>query len=339
MLERPFTVREHRILVTANGAISRVSRAIRATVALIFAGALFWGMCSCGKVETEKSVLEVGSRKIGAEQLQKDIKYLSSGMGLPAGGNQLINDRLLDRIIEHCLIEQYAEKNNIIVSDEELNLAIQNIRKDYPDDAFEKMLLETYTDFNEWKRHLRDQLLSRKVFDKVTKRVPLPGLAEIKNYYDTHLDQYTISDQVKFRQIVTESRQKAQMILRRIKQGESFEALAREFSIAPEATEGGLVGWIAKGTLDPSMDKVLFSLPAGQISPVVKTPYGYHIFEVIELRREGVRPLKEVMDEIESRLYSQKREQFYNDWIKKLRSETKVRFDKELFREMEGNNA
>ena len=62
------------------------------------------------------------------------------------------------------------------------------------------------------------------------------------------------------------------------------------------------VGWVARGDLDETMENVLFSMQIGKISPVVKTSFGYHVFEVISRAPAGVKGLPAVMPEIESQL-------------------------------------
>jgi parvulin-like peptidyl-prolyl isomerase len=105
--------------------------------------------------------------------------------------------------------------------------------------------------------------------------------------------------------------------------------LAKKYSVAPEAENGGEVGWVAKGQLEESMEKTLFSMDVGTISNVVKTPYGYHIFEVLEVRPEGIKGLSEVRQEIMSKLRSYKQEAFYKKWLDTLKSELRIDIDKE----------
>jgi parvulin-like peptidyl-prolyl isomerase len=67
------------------------------------------------------------------------------------------------------------------------------------------------------------------------------------------------------------------------------------------------------------MEKVLFSLRVGELSRVVETPYGYHIFKVVEKKPEGLKSLPEAMQGIEARLIVQKKELFYRRWLARLK--------------------
>ena len=127
----------------------------------------------------------------------------------------------------------------------------------------------------------------------------------------------------------------AENLLRRLRNGKDMGELAGEHSIAPEAENGGYVGWIAKGHLEESMEKALFSMPRGKFSPVIETPYGYHVFEVMSVRPEGRKELPEVISEIESRLLSQRREKFYRKWLQELRAHFSVKVNQDLLNSLE----
>jgi peptidyl-prolyl cis-trans isomerase C len=83
------------------------------------------------------------------------------------------------------------------------------------------------------------------------------------------------------------------------------------------------------------MEKVLFSMSPGKMSPVIKTPYGYHIFEVLSIRPEGTKKLPEVLSEIESKFIDQKREAAFKKWLGELRTHFKVKVNKQLLNTLE----
>ena len=134
---------------------------------------------------------------------------------------------------------------------------------------------------------------------------------------------------------MTHSEDEAKALRKRLLKGEELDELARQYSTAPEAEDGGEVGWISQDTLDESIDKVIFSLPVGEISPVVRTPYGYHIFRVDSKRPEGPKSLQEARDEIETILVLRKQEALYDNWIVRLRELFPVRINHELLKTWE----
>ena len=154
-------------------------------------------------------------------------------------------------------------------------------------------------------------------------------------YFDANQEEFKRPIMVKFRQIVIRTREEAQNIRKRLMQGEDMSQLAREYSIAPEADNGGEVGWVAEDNLEASMAKAIFSLPIGKISPVVETAYGFHIFKVLSKRPAGFQSLPEAITEIESKLNYEKEAQFYKKWLKDLRATFPVKINEDLMKTLE----
>lgn len=71
----------------------------------------------------------------------------------------------------------------------------------------------------------------------------------------------------------------AKDILRKLTQGENFEKLASDFSICSSAKNGGDLGQFPKGRMVPAFEKALLAIKPGEISPIVRTQFGYHIIK------------------------------------------------------------
>jgi parvulin-like peptidyl-prolyl isomerase len=190
-------------------------------------------------------------------------------------------------------------------------------------------------DFDQWKNRFKEQLLIDKVLKDVVKNIAPPSHKEIEKCFAENRDEFQYPKMVKFRQIVTRSKEQADSLLKRIQKGEEMSELARKYSIAPEAESGGEISWVAQEHLDGSMGNVVFSLAPGELSPVIKTPYGYHIFEVLSVRPEFIKELPEVIQEIESRLLHQKREIFLEEWLEGLRTRFEVKVNHELLAQLD----
>ena len=103
---------------------------------------------------------------------------------------------------------------------------------------------------------------------------------EIKDYYETHKDQFT-TETVEASYIVVRTREDAEMIMALLKRGESFSDLAKKFSIGPGAESGGSIGEITRGQMIPEFEDALFALEKpGDISPIIETDFGYHIIRL-----------------------------------------------------------
>jgi parvulin-like peptidyl-prolyl isomerase len=299
--------------------------------------ATFFFLSACGIFDRsdEKVAITVGKRNVTPDELKRDIKFITFEMGIPDQSVKNVLQPLVDRMVDHYLILEYGKEKGITVSTNELESAVKDIKKDYPDKVFQEMLLHRYVDFEEWQEGLRQQLLIKNIIREASQNISPVTFHEVKTYFESHQNEFMRPRMVKFRQVVTRTKDEAEKILQRSKNGEDLDALARAYSVAPEAENGGVVGWVAQGELEESMEKVIFSLPVGRISPVVRTPYGYHIFEVLSKRSEGLKSLPEAMEGIESKLYHEKTELFYQRWLKELRVHYPVSVNNELLNTLE----
>jgi peptidyl-prolyl cis-trans isomerase C len=303
-----------------------------------FTLAISFGLSACNILDRseENVVIVVGESNITTDELKRDIKFITSGMGVTDQEVNYVIDPLVSKLVDHYLILEYGRQNGITISEKELELAVDDIKKDYPEEAvFQRMLLQRYLDYEKWKEGLKQQLLVNKIMGKASENIAPVTFQEIKTYFDTHRNEFARPEMVKFSQIVTRTKDEAEGIWKRLKKGENLDDLAKKYSTTPEAENGGEVGWVSKGELHESIEKAIFKLPIGRISRVTKTPYGYHIFEVQSKRPKGFKGLSEAMNEIESKLFRQKQETFHERWLIQLRGLFPVQVNKELLATLE----
>ncbi len=151
---------------------------------------------------------------------------------------------------------------------------------------------------------------------------------EIESYYRDHQDLYGVPEQRRVAHIliaVSEggdeeaARKKAEEVYAKLRAGGDFATLAKEYSDDPgSASQGGDLGYIEKGVLDPEFDDVAFSLAQGEVSEPVRTAFGYHIIRVEEIKPGHVKPLEEVRKEVERELRMEKAQKRYLDELERL---------------------
>jgi peptidyl-prolyl cis-trans isomerase C len=178
-------------------------------------------------------------------------------------------------------------------------------------------------DFEKWKSDLwEDMMIEKLIARDVVRKLRVPS-SEVRRYYQENLQEFQRPEQVRVRQIVVATEEEAQKVLDQLQNEKAdFATLARKKSTAPEAEEGGDLGFFAMGEM-PGEFNVVFGLPRGGISSVVKSPYGYHIFKLEEKRKAGKMTFEEAYKEIADKLSRQKQDVRYKQWLTELRGRTK----------------
>jgi len=178
-------------------------------------------------------------------------------------------------------------------------------------------------DFEKWKSDLWEDMMLEKLIARDVVRASHVSSSEIRRYYQENPQEFQRPEQVRVRQIVVATEDEAQKILDQLlNEKADFTALARKKSTAPEAEEGGDLGYFAMGEM-PGEFNVVFGLPRGGISSVVKSPYGYHIFKLEDKRKAGKMGLEEASKDIAEKLSRQKQDARYKQWLTELRGRTK----------------
>lgn len=224
---------------------------------------------------------------------------------------------------------QWATPVPITVSEEELEDAVADVRAQFADEAEFLDILKTHgMTLDDLKQKYRDQITIQKLVDREVRSRLVVSPSEITAYYEQHLDHYQGAEAVRLSNILlrvgsglddAQAKARAQEVREALAGGADFAALARRHSQGPNAAEGGVMGWVERGRLIPEIEQAVFALPPGQLSPVVKSALGYHVFRAEERRPVQTKPIAEVQGEIRDALLQDKFQQRYREWMAKLR--------------------
>lgn len=154
----------------------------------------------------------------------------------------------------------------------------------------------------------------RQLIARYVERVLLAGIEvsdeDARTYYRAKPDEFRHPRQVKLRTLmvpvaagagptaVEEARAKAAAALARLRKGEDFAAVARAISSDAAAQRGGDVGWVRAGLLLPELEPAVWALKAGEVSEVLRSSNGFHVFKAEAWRDEGVAPFEEVRERL-----------------------------------------
>ncbi len=125
---------------------------------------------------------------------------------------------------------------------------------------------------------------------------------------------------IKLTEVVSEKegKQKMDSIKERLDNGTKFEDMARQYSEDGSANNGGDLGWVNPGDTVPQFEKAMNELAAGEISAPIRSPFGWHIIQVIERRKQDM--TKEASRlKARQEIRARKAEEAYQDWIRELR--------------------
>jgi peptidyl-prolyl cis-trans isomerase C len=165
---------------------------------------------------------------------------------------------------------------------------------------------------------LADELLQRELASRVQ-----VGSDELQSYYRAHLALYT--QEVQLKQILLETRGEADEVLQLLRNGAQFEALARQRSTDTSAAQGGDLGFVGKGAMNPAFESVVFTLQPGEIGGPIATTDGFHIVKMVA-KRPASDPIsfEAARDEIMHTLLLQRQQGAQADFLKELRAAAQV---------------
>ena len=138
---------------------------------------------------------------------------------------------------------------------------------------------------------------------------------ELQEYYKNHLSDFKTPERVRVRHILAANESTAKTLRAQANQ-HNFESLAREHSIAPEGTSGGILGPFVKGGM-PAVFEVAFHLKPGEISETLKSNYGYHLIMLLEHYPKQQQAFPEVRSKIAATLRKVKQEEHFSKWVEK----------------------
>lgn len=270
-------------------------------------------------------LVRIDQRAITLAQFRQQFaQSLPAGQELTAAEKDELQRAFLVQVIDRELTLAEAQRLHIQVTPAELEKAIQGYRDEYPKHSFDAVLKERGLTLAEWRQEVEEGLLMEKVMHQAVDARIAVSREEIANYYREHRDEFDRPEQVRARQIVVGSEEEGQHVLDLLRQGRPFAEVAKEYSLSPDAEQGGDLGFFARGEMPPEFDKVVFTLAPGRLSDLVHSEYGYHIFLVEERRPAQRLSLDQARDRIRERLLADKQEAAYQAWLQELRSRAKI---------------
>jgi parvulin-like peptidyl-prolyl isomerase len=267
-----------------------------------------------------KVILTIADASLTNRDLKNFIKLQYSDIFEKKDNDKLLS-RLFDVFCEQQIILFKANRQGVQVGDEEITAYLGQIRSQRQDPAVDRSIVRNVLKVQKY------------LLAGAYKDIDVSD-AEVATFYETHLGDFKKSEEIELFQIMAADREK--LLKNRselLKQPSRFGEIARGESISPEASAGGAMGFFEKGMLPQEMEEVVFSLQVDEISPIVESPYGFHLFKVSKKRKARMQRLADVKDEIKSKLLSAKLTAAYGEFLAGLKSEVplQVHYDQLYF--------
>jgi peptidyl-prolyl cis-trans isomerase C len=240
----------------------------------------------------------------------------------------------LAKMLDHQLLMEarildYAAQAEMSVSAADLNAALDEVKKAYPDeDAWKASMAAVKLDLPSLKEALRRELLVSQVMDKVVENIrPLTEEAA-KAWYLDHPRQFLQPERRLTRHILVtiddanpdnyEETSYARLQSLRsqlISSPGKFADLALRYSECPTAVNEGKIGLVKAGQLYPELEEVLFQLPERGFSKIVRSPMGFHLLWCEKIYVEAPMPLNEAVPKIIEAQLQQAKTKLQKQWL------------------------
>jgi peptidyl-prolyl cis-trans isomerase SurA len=245
------------------------------------------------------------------------------------GAEQIPASQVLDALITDKLLEKEASVQGIAARDDEIDGYIAQVkaRGHMGDEQFKQALTQQGLTVEGYRAQVKKEIEKTSLVNREIRQRVNVSPQEIDRYYKAHLDDYTINERVKVRDIFfriderdgpdasAKTKAKAEEVRRLALDGRDFGALAAQFSEGPGADKGGLLGTFSKGEMESALDDAAFDLEPGRVSALVETPRGFHILRVDEVVPAGHKKLEDVQDEIRDALYGDAVQNRFSDFL------------------------
>lgn len=288
-------------------------------------------------------VVEVNDTKLTQGEVEAKIsKVLESLKGrFPQDQKEKVTLDLREKIIEgfitRTILTQEAGKNNIIASNDEINLEIKKFEKQLPQGiTLETALKQGGVNMEEMRKDVAFSVLANKLIESQIKNNLAPSDEEIKKYYTDNKKKFGTPETVHARHILLKvddkddektkdgKMAKIEGIRKQLLEGADFEKLAKEQSDCPSKEKGGDLGTFPRGRMAKPFEVAAFSQKANEIGPIVQTQFGNHIIQVLEHNEATSKPIDEVKENIREILKQQKKQEIAKSYLAKLREKAKI---------------
>lgn len=238
-----------------------------------------------------------------------------------------LRGKMLDGLIEQKLVKQAADKAGIDISEREIDLAVDDIKKQngLTQESLLLALAQGGLTYKEYREQLKEQIRQVKFVNKEIRSKILVLPEDIEAYWRQRSDEFISPPAYRLNMIFIPSADKDVYKLKLkavedgIKKGEPFGDLARAYSEGFGASSGGEMGWMKAGELDKSVEDAASKLKAGSIAGPMVNSEGAYFIELVETKSAAPMPLEEVRGRIQDKLFKKTMDERFDFWLEEVK--------------------
>jgi len=260
----------------------------------------------------------------------------SSQMDMNSPKMQQVKKSIVENLVNRELLMKASLENKPEDLEKKVEEEYNRVKSRFKNDKdFENALKKNQMDPAQLKEQLRKNVLLDAYVKNIESGVKVSD-KEAKKYYENNKDKFKQPEKAKVSHIILRTGDKAKYdnpekkineVYEEIKNGKSFEEMAKRYSEDGSAQKGGSLGYIQKGKTVPAFEKVAFDTKVGEISEPFKTKFGYHILKVTDKQEARQKTFNEVKSSIKEVLKNQKTKEKLNAKLEELRSKYDVKIN------------
>ncbi|MFN2627677.1 MAG: peptidylprolyl isomerase [Gaiellaceae bacterium] len=284
------------------------------------------GGSSAPKSVPGDGVAVVGDQTISKQEFnallgQAKTSFVKQKRPFPKAGSQqfkALQDQAIQYLVQRAEFEQKAKDLGVSVTNQQVDARLKQVKKQYfggSEAKYRTQLKAQGLTEQQVRADIKAQLISEGIFKKVTADAKVSN-QDAQAYYNSHKSQYGQAESRDVRHILVNSKPLADTIEAKLKAGGDFGALAKKYSKDPgSAAQGGKLT-VSKGQTVPQFDKAAFSLKTNELSPPIKTQYGWHIIQPLSAIRPAKQtPFAQVKASIQQQLAQTKKTDMMTKWV------------------------
>jgi peptidyl-prolyl cis-trans isomerase C len=269
--------------------------------------------------------------------LRRLLPFESFHRNVGADTVERLRAKALDGLVDEELRYQDGERLGLAPSAAEIDAGVKAFVARYPTpEKFEQARRASGASIEDVRREVRRALVVQKAFDHAVTSRGQVNADEAATFYAGNRERFVVPEQLHVYAITfgvdpgaparawSDAKARAEQVLGQIKNGASFEDMARRYSTDKTRESGGDMGLVHRGGLTDEFEQTLRDLKPGGVSPVIQTLYGYHIVRVASILPPEQKAFPEVAATIQKDLTKQRCAEMETAWTARLRASATI---------------